>query len=69
MRYPMGKRMMIRNDVNLFKRADGLIISDAMAKDAGKTGCVIEVLDGVGYRLDCSKYWWPYCLLIDPEVM
>lgn len=69
MRYQVGKRMTIRKDVKLFKRADGLVISEAMTKDAGKTGYITEVIDRVGYKLSCSKYWWPYCLLIDPEVM
>lgn len=68
MRFKVGDRVTIRQDIWFFKQADGILISNAMTKEAGKSGNVIEVIDGFVYRLDCSKYWWPYCTLLEPDI-
>lgn len=68
MRFKVGDRVTIRHDVCFFKQADGILISNAMTKEAGRTGRVTGVIDGFGYKLDCSKYWWPYCALLEPDI-
>lgn len=67
-RYEVGDRVTIRHDIWFFKQADGILISNAMTKEAGRTGHVTRVIEGFGYRLDCSKYWWPYCTLLEPDI-
>lgn len=68
MRYKVDDRVTIRPDIKFFKQADGILISNAMIEEANKTGYVTEVIDGLGYKIDCSKHWWPYGTLLEPDI-
>lgn len=65
MKYKVGDRVRIREDLSAGQEYDGLLFGHSMAKYRGKTAKITEV-DGYTYHLDIdeSEFWWSEAMLL-----
>jgi hypothetical protein len=65
MKYKVGDRVCIREDLSAGQEYGGLLFGRSMAKYRGKTAKITEV-DGYTYNLDIdeSGFWWSEAMLL-----